>query len=157
MLHAAGFLMSWLTGKRAHILSISVFSHSRLSHLLCSSSLSLSLSDYLTPPLSLSLLLCLAHTNEHLIFIHVYIFCSILWFLHSNCVQPCNNPAHLFALLFYRFCFLLPISLFASSPPPLSYSLPFHFVRCHRVLLVLRALLTLSLLPLTVWWDLTVR
>lgn len=42
MLHAAGFLMSWLTGKRAHILSISLFSHSRLSHLLallCSVSL----------------------------------------------------------------------------------------------------------------------
>lgn len=150
MLHAAGFLMSWLTGKRAYILSISLslFSHSRLSHLLallCSVSLSLN---------------CVRYMKMSILFLYILTFCfAPHWFLHSNCPLPCSNPASLSDPLL---SLLFSCSLFLSvshppPPPPLSSSLPLYFMRCHRVLLVPRALLTLSLLPLTVWWDLTVR
>lgn len=112
MLHAAGFLMSWLTGRRAHVLSISlsVCSHSRLSHLLA---------------LLCSLSLCLVHTYEHLIFVDVYIFCSTLWSLPSNCLLPCSNPASvsrslLLSLPHLPSSFFLHASSFCAMPqgPP---------------------------------------
>lgn len=102
MLHAAGFLMSWLTGKRAHILSISLslFSHSRPSHLLALLC-------------SVALFYCVQYMKRSILFL--YIFCATLWFLHSNCPLPCSNPASLSLPLFCHFCFSLPLSLFVSS------------------------------------------
>lgn len=70
--------------------------------------------------LSLSLLLCLVHENEHLIFVHFYFFCATFWFLHSNCPLPCSNPASLSAPLL---SLSVSRSLFlSSSHPPLSPS-----------------------------------
>lgn len=118
MLHTAGLLMSWLTGKRAHILaiSLSLFSHSRLSHLLA----------LLFP---VSLLYCVRYMKIHILFL--YTFCSphFFFFLHSNCLLPCSNPASfsdpLLSLLFPfslpLFCLILPLSLLLSSSLPLLF------------------------------------
>ena len=151
MLHAAGLLMSWLTGKRAHILSISLslFSHSRLSHLLallCAVSL-----FYCVWYMKINILCCT--------FFVLFFFAPHFGSRTPTVLCPAVTLLLSLPLLFY-FCFSLPLfslHLILPSLPPISSSLPLHFVQCRRVLLVPRALLTLSLLPLTVWWDLTVR
>lgn len=112
-----------------------------------------------SPLLSLSLLLCSVHVN--ILFLYIC-FAPHFWFLHSDCPLPCSNPASLSAPLL-SLLFLAPSFLSSSHPlsppapfspssllPPLPLFMLFYFVRCHRVLRVPRALLTLSLLPLTV-------
>lgn len=150
MLHAAGFLMSWLTGKRAHSLSISVsFLSFKAKSFACSS--------------LQSLFYCVGYMKMSILFLYFFFFLHF-FAPHFGSGTPtflcCAVTQLLFLPLFFRFCFLLPLSLFVSSSPLFLHffsSLLLYFVQCHRVLLVPRALLTLSLLPLTVWWDLTVR
>lgn len=101
MLHAAGFLMSWLTGKRAHIFSISLslFSHSRLSHLLA--------------------LFCSVSFTTFSTFKSY--FCTFLHHTLVLALQTVLCPAVTLLLsvpLFCQLCFLLPLSLFVSSSPP---------------------------------------
>lgn len=137
-MHAAGFLMSWLTGKRAHILSMSltVFSHSRLNHLLaplCCLSLSRCLS--LLPPSPLLPSWDIGKWASYFCTFFV-LFCCCCCFAASfgSCsltvLWPCSNPASPVCVSLHHCCLSILLSSLTPSftlSLPLSLSLPLRF------------------------------
>lgn len=104
MLNTADLLMSWLTTKRAHILSISLFS-TRLNHLLAPLFQALSCAVFSTWKLAS----------------YFYAF-FVLYFLHPDCLLPCGNLASFSApLLLFFFAYspsLLPFFCTMPQGPP---------------------------------------
>lgn len=111
MLHAPGLLMSWLTGRRAHILTISL-----------SLPVLLRLRHLLAPLCRVSLVLDSVHGKQHLIFVP---FCHT-WFLALKLFSACN------LLYLPLFCTSVscPLFLFLSHPPPLPPLVFLHALFC---------------------------